>query len=496
MANIKASFKASNWLKFFMENNQLEYSNEVYPKIIDSAGIGSSPSKIFETFSKNPGIGFLFKDSDGENLSLFHNPGVIGGNWIQEETKLVALLGFTDKAITVKIQEASMGNIKLKVPSLGDIIQAVVSKKPLKDITNLSELFNYKNFVPIPIKLVRVFLSLSKFDPDSIAQAFLAALVSNSTETSPFSDESSVDNSSEDTPQGSKSKPSRKALGEDDKDIDSPTEDDQEEKSTPVTKITSRISRKQKSSREKLVSIDFLQNISDFELLFQFCYLCSKGKIKNITYSIQPSIEIMEWHSEIENKFLDTHRSQNTLPNSTSTLRRSNSIDEDEITLDSTLSLKDKHMIHTLLKISENLDQNTLRLTKESEEKSKGFSKLEHHKKLLLLNATESTDSETSPSVPTEFCQSFLKKTTVFRAKETLQQAIKTNKEIIFYPSTAFTTKLYTVDLLWLPPDFPSGISLFFCAESFSTDAAIRSFISDSSSVFHRPSSSDLLDFM
>jgi len=178
MANIKASFKASNWLKFFMENNQLEYSNEVYPKIIDSAGIGSSPSKIFETFSKNPGIGFLFQDSDGENLSLFHNPGVIGGNWIQEETKLVALLGFTDKAITVKIQEASMGNIKLKVPSLGDIIQAVVSKKPLKDITNLSELFNYKNFVPIPIKLVRVFLSLSKFDPDSIAQAFLAALVS------------------------------------------------------------------------------------------------------------------------------------------------------------------------------------------------------------------------------------------------------------------------------------------------------------------------------
>jgi len=179
----------------------------------------------------------------------------------------------------------------------------------------------------------------------------------------------------------------------------------------------------------------------------------------------------MEWHSEIENKFLDTHRSQNTLPNSTSTLRRSNSIDEDEITLDSTLSLKDKHMIHTLLKISENLDQNTLRLTKESEEKSKGFSKLEHHKKLLLLNATESTDSETSPSVPTEFCQSFLKKTTVFRAKETLQQAIKTNKEIVFHPSTAFTTKLYTVDLLWLSPDSPSGISLFFCAESFSTDA-------------------------
>jgi hypothetical protein len=55
-------------------------------------------------------------------------------------------------------------------------------------------------------------------------------------------------------------------------------------------------------------------------------------------------------------------------------------MDEDDLTIDSNLSIKDKHMIHTLLKINENLDQNTLCLTKESEEKSKGFAKLETHK--------------------------------------------------------------------------------------------------------------------
>jgi len=33
-------------------------------------------------------------------------------------------------------------------------------------------------------------------------------------------------------------------------------------------------------------------------------------------------------------------------------------------------------MIQILLKISENLDQNTLQITKETEEKSKGFSTL------------------------------------------------------------------------------------------------------------------------
>jgi hypothetical protein len=66
MANIKALYKAANWQKFFMENNLLDYLNDIYPKIIKSAGPGSNPSKIFETFSKNPGIGFLFQDIDGK----------------------------------------------------------------------------------------------------------------------------------------------------------------------------------------------------------------------------------------------------------------------------------------------------------------------------------------------------------------------------------------------------------------------------------------------
>ena len=193
--------------------------------------------------------------------------------------------------------------------------------------------------------------------------------------------------------------------------------------------------------------------------------------MKSISYSIQETQETLDWQTELEKKFLSSKRQQNNLLPHTLTSRRSNSIDEDDITIDSSLSLKDRHMIHTLLKISENLDQNTLRLTKETEEKAKGFAKLETHKKLLLLNATESDTDDVSPTVPTDFCQSFLKKSTIFRAKDTLQQAIKANKEIVFFPSTAFTSKLYTVDLLWLSPDSPSGISLFYCAESLKSDS-------------------------
>ncbi len=92
-------------------------------------------------------------------------------------------------------------------------------------------------------------------------------------------------------------------------------------------------------------------------------------------------------------------------------------------------------MIHTLLHFSKNLNQNTLPITKDSDEKAKGFTKVECHKCLLILNATVHDSSEDSPSKPTEFCIAFLPKTTVYRAKEALHQGLKASEEIIFTPS-------------------------------------------------------------
>jgi len=108
---------------------------------------------------------------------------------------------------------------------------------------------------------------------------------------------------------------------------------------------------------EKSISIEFLQAAAEFDILFQFCYLCIKEKIKSISYSIQETQDTIDWQQELEKKFLCPKRPQNNLYQQPSNSRRSNSIDEDDLTVDSTLSLKDRHMIHTLLKISENLDQ-------------------------------------------------------------------------------------------------------------------------------------------
>jgi hypothetical protein len=93
----------------------------------------------------------------GENLNMIHNPGTIEGSWLQSDIKLLALLGFSERAIAVKIQDSSIVHTKQKVPSLGSLIQAIRSKKPLKDVTPLSKLYNYKNFIPLPISLVDLY---------------------------------------------------------------------------------------------------------------------------------------------------------------------------------------------------------------------------------------------------------------------------------------------------------------------------------------------------
>jgi hypothetical protein len=153
---------------------------------------------------------------------------------------------------------------------------------------------------------------------------------------------------------------------------------------------------------------------ANFGHVLTFCYLCSKEKIKNVVYSVTASPDISSWQSSIEQNFFCSNPIPLDLQRSALTAFQTDSLNYEEVTIDSSISLKDRHMIHALLKISDNLDQNTLRLSKENEEETKGFSKLETNKKQLILNATKHANEESTPKDPTEFCKSFLLKTTVF----------------------------------------------------------------------------------
>jgi hypothetical protein len=44
--------------------------------------------------------------------------------------------------------------------------------------------------------------------------------------------------------------------------------------------------------------------------------------------------------------------------------------------------------------------------------------------------------------------------------------------KVAFNPSTYFITKLWHRDFFWLLPDSPSGVSIFFCPETKSFNAA------------------------
>jgi hypothetical protein len=127
-------------------------------------------------------------------------------------------------------------------------------------------------------------------------------------------------------------------------------------------------------------------------------------------------------------------------------------------------SRTDEHLISTMLKIHESFDNNITRSNKEKEEKEPGFKRLELHKKNLILNASADPPYDTQAKEPLEFYKNFLQKKTQFKAKEFLVHRLQIDN-IAFHPSSTFAASLWNCDFLWLTPDMPSGVSIFFCPE-------------------------------
>jgi len=151
-----------------MENKSLNYSDNLLPQLRTTGSPGSSPFEIFETLSKNPGIGLLCLDADDETIMILHNPAIIGGSWLQSEKKTVALSGFDSRATAIHLKERSILDIRQKVPQWIDIQEAIENSTPLQELKGKKELFFYKNIIPIPNMLVQSFLNLQDFDPDSV----------------------------------------------------------------------------------------------------------------------------------------------------------------------------------------------------------------------------------------------------------------------------------------------------------------------------------------
>ena len=116
LEKMTANIKASTWKQFFLDSQEFNYSNKLLSQIKEAGSAGNTAEKIFTDFSHNPGIGFLSLDASEENLQLFHHPTILGSSWMDEELKLVALFGLSNKATPIQVVPKSLKEIKVKAP--------------------------------------------------------------------------------------------------------------------------------------------------------------------------------------------------------------------------------------------------------------------------------------------------------------------------------------------------------------------------------------------
>jgi hypothetical protein len=189
--------------------------------------------------------------------------------------------------------------------------------------------------------------------------------------------------------------------------------------------------------------------------ILQFCQQCHWKKVAPVPYTFIEPTSIQPWLSSVYLSLgINTSKPSKRLSNDI----LSDSPDTD---ISTKISRKDAHIINTMLKIHETLDNNITKSSKEKEEKEPGFNRLEVHKKQL---ASTTPPFEKQASEPVEFLKAFLQRKTQFKAKELLIHC-RHMENIAFHPSSSFTSCLWNCDFLWLTPDVPSGISIFFCPE-------------------------------
>ncbi len=323
--------------------------------------------------------------------------------------------------------------------------------------------FNLRNILPIPHFLTKTFVSLKEFDPLSVGQAFYSAMLAHDRRNkSTRIEELSTEDDQEDDENEQKT----------DSSVDK-TFDETEPPKTPPLANDDTIENNQENSADtemvtnapkvnKITSSDFFP---DFAYIIQFCYLCYKKKIPPIAYSVASTPAIDRWFNKIS--VLQSQTSSIRAKRQNPTLQSSPDSENSLASPDNKISKKDKYFIHAMLKLHDTMDKNY----KEKSEKEPGFARLEEHRKNLILNASALPPYKNKAATATEFYSTFLAKKSQFKAKDMLVYQLHSEK-IAFNPSSSFTSNLWNCEFFWLLPDTPSGMSIFYCPETKSTNVS------------------------
>ncbi len=437
MTIASSSNRYSSWKDYFLKSKNISYSNLVLEKIRNSVDPSRSFTSSVVEISKNPGITFIALDASGEKLQLFHHVSVIGGSWTSDKEKLVGVLGSGPNVIPVQLIQNSIKDVKGKSFSFDQLADRFKLKEPLKsDRSAKSEFYNY-NILPIPALLTQVFLGLDNTDPLSVTTAFFQAMyqfdnknLGDEEEQDPFEDEQRQDDQS--------------------KSGDSKTSDQENSHSDEELQETSP-QKKGTTTPKNLFSVEFNH-------ILQFCQLCHTKKMPSVLYTLIDGSSVQDWMLSVSISLGLTVQKNNKRMISASPHS------SDESTHSQKVSRTDEHLLSTMLKIHESFDNNFAKSDREKEEKEPGFKRLEPHKKNLILNASATPPFDTQAKEPSEFYKAFLQKKTQFKAKEFLVHRLQVDN-IALHPSSTFAAGLWNCDFLWLTPDLPSGVSIFFCPE-------------------------------
>ena len=426
----------SIWKKHFLFNKNLDTSNQHMNKILKALAHSIPFVKSFEEISKNEGVSFLFLDPSETHMQLLHHGSVLGGNWSSSTKLLVAVLGTENDAKPIQIIKKSIKIVKEKSFDWDSFEAQSASKDDFVNMKNPTEEFHFKNIIPIPNLLTKVFIQLPSTSPFDVAKAFLSAeLNPNKSEAETL--ENILDISSDLTEQ-EKSSSKEDSNEEDLQATISDTTGDKSQQNTYILK-------------------------EDILHVIQFCHLCAMGKIPPTLYSLASDSAVKSWFDNLPVAKLLTN------PSKKRSFQRDSRDSEDDSEVSSPenkISKKDHYLINTMIKLHDTMDKTS----KIKEDKEPGFKRLESHRKKLILNASAVSPFTEGASNPTEFYSSFLSKRSQFKAKDMLMHQFYSDK-IAFNPNASFVTNLWNCEFFWILPDSPSGVSIFYCPESKSSNS-------------------------
>ena len=189
----------------------------------------------------------------------------------------------------------------------------------------------------------------------------------------------------------------------------------------------------------------------------QFCNLCAIRKIPPVLYSLSLDQETSTWFKSIQLLKGESSSSNKRINPSTPV----SDSESETSSPDNKISKKDHFLINTMNKLDDTMDKTS----KTKEERKPGFNRFESHHKRLILNASAIPTFTTEASNHTEFYTTFLSKKSQSKAKDILIHIFHSDK-IAFNLNPTFITNLWKSEFFWILPDFPSGISIFYCLET------------------------------